>query len=97
MKLYKVSQNINNGYDTYDSIIVCAENEEDARLIHPYERVTHYKNGEWYCTRCIPPYDEYIHTNYEWINELYKLKVEYIGEAAETMKKGVVLASFNAG
>ncbi len=31
MKLYKISQNINNNYDTYDSAIVCAENEDEAR------------------------------------------------------------------
>jgi len=35
MKLYKVSQTLNNGYDTYDSMVVCAESEADARTIHP--------------------------------------------------------------
>ena len=31
MKLYRITQNINNWYDTYDSCIVIAENEEEAR------------------------------------------------------------------
>ncbi len=31
MNVYRVSQTINNGYDTYDSCIVFAESEEDAR------------------------------------------------------------------
>lgn len=35
MKLYLISQNKNTGYDVYDSAIVCAENEEEARTIHP--------------------------------------------------------------
>jgi hypothetical protein len=36
MKLYLLSQDDNNKYDTYDSIVVCAESEEDARTIDPY-------------------------------------------------------------
>lgn len=36
MKLYYLSQNDNNNYDTYDSIVVCAESEEDAMTIDPY-------------------------------------------------------------
>ena len=35
MNIYKISQNENNRYDTYDSAIVCAENPEKAKLIHP--------------------------------------------------------------
>lgn len=31
MKLYKISQTINNDYDTYDAFVVAAETEEDAR------------------------------------------------------------------
>ena len=35
MNLYLISQNVNNGYDTYNSAVVCAENEPDAASIHP--------------------------------------------------------------
>lgn len=35
MKLYKISQSDNNGYDTYDSAIVVASSEEEAKSIHP--------------------------------------------------------------
>jgi hypothetical protein len=38
MKLYKISQTLNRGYDTYDSAIVCAKDEEEARNIHPEDR-----------------------------------------------------------
>lgn len=39
MKLYLLTQNDNNGYDTYDSLIVCAENEKDAKTINPQGEV----------------------------------------------------------
>jgi hypothetical protein len=35
MKLYKISQTVNKGYDTYYSAIVCAKSEDEARNIHP--------------------------------------------------------------
>lgn len=35
MNLYLLSQSENRGGDTYDSIVVCAENEEDAKSISP--------------------------------------------------------------
>ena len=35
VNLYKISQNTNNGLDTYDSAIVCAASEDEARLINP--------------------------------------------------------------
>ena len=74
MKLFKISQNENNGYDTYDSAIVCAENEEEARKIHP---------ADW-------------NSNDGWCDTEY-VKVEYIGEANEIIKKGVIVSSYNAG
>ena len=35
MKLWLISQNENNDYDTYDSAVVAAETEEEARHIYP--------------------------------------------------------------
>lgn len=35
MKLYYLWQDENNDYDTYDSCVVCAESEEEAKKIHP--------------------------------------------------------------
>ena len=34
-KLYLLTQNVNSGYDTFDSCIVVAENEEEAKNIRP--------------------------------------------------------------
>ncbi len=35
MRLYRISQDANGGYDTYSDAIVAAETPEDAKLIHP--------------------------------------------------------------
>lgn len=35
MKLYRLSQSQNSDYDTYDSCVVAAKNEEDAKTILP--------------------------------------------------------------
>ena len=35
MNLYLISQTENEDYDTYDSAVVCAETETQARRIHP--------------------------------------------------------------
>lgn len=45
MNIYRVSQTENNHYDTYDSIIVAAETEDDARNTLPSE---YEKWGEEY-------------------------------------------------
>lgn len=35
LNLYLLSQTVNNGYDTYDSCVVAAPSEEEARTIRP--------------------------------------------------------------
>lgn len=45
MKLWLLSQKDNTGYDTFDSCVVAAETEEDARTIHPAEG--QYKTWYW--------------------------------------------------
>jgi hypothetical protein len=35
MNLYLIEQEANNAYDTYDSAVVAADTEEEARNIHP--------------------------------------------------------------
>jgi len=100
MNIYKLSQNINDDYNTYDSCVVCAENEEEARLIHPSWVVTHCDNENWYGTdstgKEYKTEDDYP---IEWVKrkDVDKIEVEYIGKAKKGMKKGVILASFNAG
>ncbi len=44
MNLYLLSQDENTDYDTYDSVVVAAKDENEARLIHPDG-----DNAEWGC------------------------------------------------
>ena len=45
MKLYLITQEINNDYDTYDSFVVVAEDEESAKTVHPLD--TDKSFGSW--------------------------------------------------
>jgi len=83
MKIYLLAQNKNKEYNTYDSCIVCAENAEDAKTIHP--------DGSLYSQ---PP----IGTTYTyWAFTADDISCVEIGEANENQKRGVLLASFNSG
>ena len=83
MNIYLISQEVNTGYDTYDSAVVVAKNEEDARTIHPGHHGCEYENNNWNV----------------WLKfeDRSEVKVEFIGVADKTLERGVVLASFNAG
>jgi hypothetical protein len=49
MKLWKLSQKVNNNYDTFDSAVVAAETKEDARLIHPGEKEWNGTMDRYWC------------------------------------------------
>lgn len=40
MNLYRISQSVCGGWDTYDSAVVAAKTEDDAKVIHPSGRKT---------------------------------------------------------
>ena len=88
MKIYTISQNVNTEYDTYSDAIVVAENEDEARKIHPDGDYDYKEAG----TIALKADRE----NGTWAKKKYVI-VEYIGEAKEGMKKGVICASFHAG
>jgi len=50
VNLYRISQDENNDYDTFDSAVVAAENENDARTIHPHEHLGWESDDTW-CAR----------------------------------------------
>lgn len=98
MKLWKISQSVNYDYDTYDSAIVAAETEDEARMIHPEGKLDRHQPSVWDSGR------------YSWIYRIYSsefrdtswappsdVTVELIGTAKPGTKAGVILASFNAG
>lgn len=86
MKLFKISQTINNDYDTFDSAIVCAVDEFAARRIHPIEGWgCHGREVAWQKEQGC------------WAKSADDVQVEEIGIAKDGAEEGVVLASFNAG
>ena len=101
MKIYLLSQDVVNGYDTYDSAVVIAENEDEARKIHPSGFVTHVTNDQWMGTYSGGGRvgEEYENESSDWVrySDIDKISVKYIGEASKEQGKGLVLASFNAG
>ena len=82
MNIYLLTQNTVTGYDTYDSIVVSAKNEEDARMLHP--RGGKLKRENKYPVWAL-------------LKDKGKINVELLGEAKEGTEEGVILASFNAG
>ena len=103
MKLYLISQDVNNDYDTYDSAVVVAKSEQDAREIHPSEFVTHVSDGKWMGTykgsgpKAGGEYETENDVYCSWVrrSEIDKIKVLYLGETK--LERGAVCASFNAG
>jgi hypothetical protein len=93
MNIYLVSQDENNGYDTYDSFVCYAESEEDARVMSPSPHYI-WKNSSWNFLYSDGSYEQcnssaWCHPNL--------VEVELIGITSEDVESGVVLASFNAG
>lgn len=99
MNLYRLSRKERIGYDTFDSAVVAAESEQDARTIHPSQYVTHHKNGKWMGTFLggNEKGKEYVSNTNMWVQfeDIDSLTVKYLGETA--LERGVVCASFNAG
>jgi hypothetical protein len=102
MKLWLISQEENNKYDTYDSAVVAAETDEAARRTVPGSDFGDY---DWTSTgmllvkswgggiremRPVGPYSP-------WATELKSVECKYLGEAVEGTEAGVICASFNAG
>ena len=92
MNLYLVSQNENDGYDTFDSFICAAESEQNAREIHPFG----YQDKD--CDEYSEEDDNWFYDD-TWVSKdkIGKVKVKQIGVADPSIPKGVILASFNAG
>jgi hypothetical protein len=82
LNIYLLTQDEVDGYDTYDSVVVIAANEEDARNTLPDTY------ADW-----LKPLS-YISS---WATSPENVKATLIGQALPDASPGVVLASFNAG
>jgi len=81
MNIYLLTQDINNDYDTYDAVVVSAESEEEARLMHPHG---------FDITKASAHDDSWVKPD-----QIDRIKVTLIGVSC--MRKCVILSSFNAG
>jgi len=89
LKLYRISQAVNTEYDTYDSAVVVAENEEDARRIHPDGTGAKWSGETWEAAS--------VTGIWTWCPPKH-VKVEFVGVPDDRFKsEDVVCASFNAG
>lgn len=103
LKLYLLTQTENSGYDTFNSCIVAAYNEEEAKSIHPFLHK--------FDINCLP-FDEYdnwkeFHDQEYIYKEQWKTKTwasspenvtcRCIGIAQDIEPNSVLCSSFNAG
>lgn len=93
MKLWLISQSWNSGYDTYDSAVVAAETEEDARETHPDKDL--FWDGDEWCYKTWDGTKIVVSYHGSWADPAC-VTVEYLGETDRDIK-GVILTSFNAG
>ena len=86
MNIYLISQNKENGYNTYDSAVVVAETAKKAKETHPdpHKVDPWNKENRGYMSLCWAKRPEYV-------------KSELIGKAKTNVDAGVVCSSFNAG
>lgn len=83
MNIYLVSQNVNPDYDTYDSFVVVANSEEEARNTHPDEWESDWDGGDVF--------------RGTWARA-DEVKVELIGKASKKYNDITrICCSFNAG
>lgn len=87
MRLWRLINKENTGYDTFDSVIVAAKDKEEAVKIHPYYSDLHGTGGQ---------HNTWDMNEGSWCSHPSKVKVEYVGTAAIGTKRGVILASFNS-
>lgn len=82
LKLFLISQDQNDDWDTYDSAVVAVPDEATAREIHPAtgEAVVNWN-----------------HPFSSWCDGPEHVTVQYLGDAAPDIEQGVVCASFHAG
>jgi hypothetical protein len=91
MKLWLISQEANNDYDTYDSAVVVAPDETAAKSRHPGESYF-WKDGAW---QTESGHKEFSRGSWAPPEQV---TAKCIGEAAPDLALGeIVCASFNAG
>ena len=98
MKLWLISQSENSNYDTFDSAVVAAETEEEARHTYPsfgeWDRGTKRWNGSkwlWHLQDGRVLY----HSSSDWTSP-DRVNVQFLADGYQG-DAGTICASFNAG
>lgn len=95
MNLYLVHQNSESGYDTYDSFVVSAPDEETARRTHPEgECIWYEEEQQWF--RHYHTGERYAISHYDWAQHIAHVNVVLIGKS-NIDDYVIISASFNAG
>ena len=94
MKLFLLTLKEDNDYESYESCVICAENEEDAKSISP-EQEWDDENKEWTRGTKFIPTEEGFHNT--WASSVEAINCQELGIASDNMKRGVVVSSYNAG
>lgn len=89
MNLYKISQVIVDGYDTYSDAVVAAESAELATRVHPSDFIDAWdpnrSNEDWEDCSTWAPHPKHV-------------RAEYLGTADGSLSANeVICASFHAG
>lgn len=93
MKLWRISQEQNNDYDTYSDAVVAAPDKETARTIHPDGAIWASKKMDG-CTG----WERGEPSRWSsWCDSPHLVTAHLIGDAVPGTEKGVICASFNAG
>lgn len=96
MKLWLISQDVNNNWDTYDSAVVAAETEDEARVIYP----DNWNIGKnvWNGSRWMWHLDDgrILHGSGSSWTSPDSVSVQFLADGYDG-PAGCVLGSFNAG
>ena len=92
MKIFYVSQDINNDYDVYSDFVIICKDEEQARTTHPMDINLKWQNGNWRRNPC----DSNFYDSLTWVKPS-DVKVTYLGEAADGIEESIICSSFHAG
>ena len=93
LKLWKLSQDVNDDYETFDSAVVVARGHSAASMIHPVGDKVYWNGTDWLWAD-----DNSDFGLNSWANPV-DVKVVLIGDANSGLldEGDVVCASYNAG
>ena len=96
MNLYYLKQKDNTQNYTYNSCVVCAENEEEAKKMHPNIDVK-WTMDMWYHTQLEMPYESALrHSGMDWAHSPNSVTAICIGKASsEFTKPAIIISSCN--